>query len=313
MTRGVELSQLRARRLALAALLALASNVGMPNRADGQHRGTTVLVRVGDATDGAFLPSALVRIPARNVFARTDSFGEARLPGVPAGTHQIEVFRLGYAPLAIEAAVSGRDSTEIVFLLHRAAAELPEVTVGEDWVPPRLREFELRRRSHVGGYFITADEIDRYPGLSLDALFRRRIPGVMLVTTVAGTYAYSSRGGNSLSAMCQVPAYLNGHRLWNGDISVLAPEWIGGIEYHPPGFVPVQYRDPGMRSPSSAGTVSQEVRGGPRRAGCFCCGASRSLAPARVHGGRDCDRGHASYTGGRRALTGRCVKASAIR
>jgi len=253
-----------------AGILLLLSALCAPvHLVTAQGQGTVLLVRVGDETDGAFVRGAMILLPALGLGARTDSLGEARVAGIPAGAHTVQVRRLGYAPMHLEAEFSGRDSTEIVFMLRPIPRELTGVSVEEARVPYTLREFEARRRRHVGGHFITADEITRYGTRSLDALFTRFVPGVDAVPEPEFRMkVYSRRGANSISGgKCQIPVYVDGVRLWDGDAGLLPLEWIGGIEFHPPGFVPVQYREPARRELDSRGMGI-----GPYRGGSAACG-----------------------------------------
>lgn len=252
------LSIFRRAMLAGAIVAALCMSV----RGGAQEAGTVVLVKVGDATNGAFLPGAYIRMSDRKAVVRTDALGEARIAGVPAGTHGVEVLRLGYAPLHVRAEVSGRDSTELVFMLQPAAIALPPMRVVEPWVARSLREFEARRRSHVGGYFLTSADIDRLSGMSVDAIIRRKIPGVVVRGSRISAFVYSMRGGNALDGGCQVAVYLDGVRVSDGDIALVPIEWVGGIEYHPPGFVPVQYREMARRGTAPNGTPTQTTIGG---------------------------------------------------
>lgn len=238
--------------LLIAGTLALAVGAALPLAA--QTSSPVLLVRVGDATTGAFVPAAEVRLPGIGVRVRTDSLGEVRIPGVAPGEHRLEVRRLGFAPLTMTAELSGRDTMDIAVLLQPAAQSLEAVAIHETFMSPGLREFEARRQRHIGGHFVTAEEL-RADGHSLDLVFAKRLPGVYLARDrFLYAKAYSSRGPNGLDQACQVAVHVDGVRLSDGDFAYLPPEWIAGIEYHPPGFVPPQYRVPAALELDHAGS-----------------------------------------------------------
>ena len=213
-------------------------------RAAAQHDGTTLVVVVGDPRNGSFILDAEVSVLRVGLHSRTDSLGQARIPGVPAGTFIVEARRLGYAPVAQELTFSGRDSMEITMLMHSSVQSLPPVSVTDSAArSPILQEFEQRRRNHIGGYFVTEQEIDGAFGSNIADFATRKIPGIKIEFGSDRTaHVYSTRGPNSIHGQCEVAVFVNGVRLTLGDAALVPLEQLGGIEYYPTGFVPVQYR-----------------------------------------------------------------------
>lgn len=209
-----------------------------------QTRGSVLLAGVGDAETRGFVANADVTLRGLRLHSRTDSMGKATISGIPEGTYYVVARRLGYVPLAAPVRFSGSDSLEVILLMQPAALSLDTVRTTESAVASWLREFEERRRTHIGGYFITGDDIRRANGATLSSLVSAKIPGVQVVQGTAGTAAqvYSTRGPNALGTPCQVAVFLDGVRLLDGDAGLLDLPLLGGVEYYPPGFVPVQYR-----------------------------------------------------------------------
>ena len=59
---------------------------------------TVLIVSVGDAGTGAFIPDAQVRLPSVGRVTRTQWDGEARFTGLSNGRYRIQVRAIGYAP-----------------------------------------------------------------------------------------------------------------------------------------------------------------------------------------------------------------------
>ena len=189
--------------------------------------------------------------------ARTDSLGEATFRGMPQGVYTLEARRIGYAPLVTPVSITAHDTVEVLLLLRRPVTQLPAVEVVDTPASPFLKEFEARRAQHIGGYFITEREIRRELGSDLVAVLRKRVPGIRAeLLPDRRIRVFSTRGYDSVKgAPCQVAVFLNGVRLYDGDVNVVGLEGLGGLEYYPPGYAPVQYR------------VSAPVEAKDRRAG----------------------------------------------
>ena len=68
-----------------------------------------------------------VRLGGTSITARTDQFGEARLSGIGAGSHEIDARRLGYAPRAVAFTAQVGDTLHLLLLLDRAARSFDTV------------------------------------------------------------------------------------------------------------------------------------------------------------------------------------------
>ena len=163
----------------LLATVPLFAALVVATRAAAQTQATTVLVvGVSDLATGQALQGAEVVFPELGRSARTDGLGEARLPGIPVGSHRIRVRFIGYAAadttLPFEA-----DTTGIVFRLERTAVKMDVVEVKAD-APSRLRDFEMRRVQGVGK-FVTADQLAKEANREFGIVAMTRFPGLQVV------------------------------------------------------------------------------------------------------------------------------------
>ena len=163
----------------LLAIVVLVASLCVASRGSAQTQATTVtVIGVADLATGRALQGAEVIFPELARSARTDGLGEARLPGIPVGSHRIRVRLIGYAAadttLPFEA-----DTTGIVFRLERAAVSLGAVEVKADG-PSRLRDFEMRRLQGLGK-FLTADQLAKEGGREFGSVAMTRFPGLQVV------------------------------------------------------------------------------------------------------------------------------------
>jgi hypothetical protein len=140
---------------------------------------TTVLVAgVSDAGSGLALQGAEVIFPELGRSGRTDGLGEARIGGIPVGSHRIRVRFIGYAAADTVLPFRG-DTTGIVFRLERTAMKMDAVEV-KAVGPSRLRDFEMRRQIGVGKY-LTADQLEKEANREFGIVAMTRFPGLSVV------------------------------------------------------------------------------------------------------------------------------------
>jgi len=165
-----------------AALLAGALLIAAPLVATNevaQAQGKTVLVAgVSDAATGQALQGAEVIFPELSLSGRTDGLGEAKIGGIPVGSHRIRVRFIGYSAADTVLPFQG-DTTGIVFRLERAAMKMDAVEV-KAVGPSRLRDFDMRRQSAIGKY-LTADQLEKEGGRDFGSVAMTRFPGLSVV------------------------------------------------------------------------------------------------------------------------------------
>jgi hypothetical protein len=230
------------RRSIRTAFLAVLTILGLIGRgASAQGPGAVLRATVADASTGVLLTGAEVIVRGLGIGGRTDILGDARLTGIPAGTHTVEARLVGYAPSSTPAQFSGKDSVEVLLLLKPRSQRLPTVTI-EDSLSPRLREFESRRLK-AGGHYVTEAELNKSHGRAFEDIIATKIPGIRV--SPEGVL-WSTRGSNNLGARCVIAIYYNGVRALEFADQIKSPAFLdllGGIEYYTPGHIPVQYKE----------------------------------------------------------------------
>ena len=200
--------------------------------------------------DSAGLPlaEALVTVMPDGSRGRTDARGLAHFGRLAAGPVVLSVRRLGYRSVSLSALLApGTDSLAVQLL--PVAVILHGVVVEDSFPRPWLREFDERRRYGTGRY-VTLKELRQSHGSDLDAILRRRVPGLRIGGPDAlSQFAHSTRGTQSIQGGCQVAVYIDGIREPSGNVAAMPLSLLGGIEYYTPGQIPVQYRAPQAINP----------------------------------------------------------------
>jgi hypothetical protein len=137
-----------------------------------------LVVGVSDLATGQALQGAEVVFPELGRTGRTDGLGEARVGGIPVGSHRIRVRLIGYAAADTTLPFQG-DTTGIVFRLERSAVTIDAVEVKAEG-SSRLREFEMRRLQGIGK-FLTADQLEKEAHREFGMVAMTRFPGLQVV------------------------------------------------------------------------------------------------------------------------------------
>ena len=252
-----QLSQVGRRvSLALHACVAAALLVS-PIRGDAQVGG----IVGGTVTDSSGLPLFGVEITTDGASVRTftDERGVFHLGGVPSGARIIiTARRLGFAPGRIAVDVSPSVEAMVAIRLKPVAATLPPVVIN----PPRmnytgrLAGYYERLEKHLGGYFITRNQIDHENPRLLGQLLQR-VPGVVAVRGRGGITGIRLRGRT-----CWPLIWIDGTPMPSGEVDLdsFSPNTIHGIElYLGSTTAPARYTY--TRDVSSCGTVLIWSRG----------------------------------------------------
>jgi hypothetical protein len=217
-----------------------------------------------------------------NRIGRTDSLGDARMPGIPRGTHRVRVRRPGYVALDLELPFQ-TDSVRSVFYLEPLDQMLDTVRVVGRSVSPRLAEFESRRAMGLGR-FLTEIDLQRETNREFATVAATHFPGLAARADGSGKqHLVSTRGScggptgstlnppriGSISAArgggrgddpgrggtsgfgsctgdttCPILVFLDGMSLGQEDVDLdLARTWdLAGVEYYSGATAPVRYR-----------------------------------------------------------------------
>lgn len=184
----------------LALLLVLA---GAVEAQEGSIQGVVL-----DAAGERPLAATQVHIPELGIGSLTDQNGRFQLSGVPAGTREIRVERLGYAPVTQEVEVAAGESIEIDFRLRGQALALEEMVVTGTAGQARRREVGNTVSS------ISVGDLNE-PVTSVDAILQGRTAGATIQTgsgVMGGGAAIRLRGNTSVSMSNHPIVFIDGVR-----------------------------------------------------------------------------------------------------
>ena len=263
-------------RIAIATLASLVAASSL------MAQKSTLSVGVADAQTGAPIVGAEVVLPDQKRLARTDSLGQARIPGIPVGEHRVRVRLLGYAPADAAIKFAG-DTTGAVFRLEKSAQALSTIDVNAADLPRGLKDFEIRRKQGLGRFMT---ESDLAPNANKDfmVLASAQFPGLTMRTDESGLVhlasARSACGGAEASVAnpkrgvdriggkpglrpeignrdgfdesmsgncnsekpCLIQVYLDDINLGETDAGLVRTWDLSGAEYYSGNTVPARYR-----------------------------------------------------------------------
>lgn len=183
----------------------------------GSAQGSMPLRGVVTDSDGMAIFGAVVSIANTSLVARTDDRGEFRIPGVPPGTVELRVRRIGFMPAWQQAEAATRETVDRVHIrLTALPAMLERVVVQRTRMKytGRLAGYYQRLERRSSGQFITREEIDRNDAHSLSQLLARS-PGVNAVQLRSGGGAVRMRGRS-----CRPLVWLDGVPMPAGEVDL---------------------------------------------------------------------------------------------
>jgi TonB-linked SusC/RagA family outer membrane protein len=204
----------RQHRQFLAVAFALAAAV-LPARAFAQQNGT-VTGTVTDQERQAPIPEAQVVVVGTTLGGRTNAQGVYTIAGVPAGTVQLRVLRIGFQSVTHPATVVAGQSTRVDFTVAPSAVILDQVVTTATGQEERQRE----RGVTVGK--INVDSLNLAPVTNFSEVLSSRTAGVV-VQSAGGTTGNASRirirGSNSISLSNDPILIIDGIRVEAGSQS----------------------------------------------------------------------------------------------
>ena len=252
-------------RLGVAAIVAVATAHPL-----AAQNAAIVGVVMRDTLGHALGGGIEVRIPQINAVAATNYMGEFRLTRIPPGKYLLTIRSVGYEPFSDSITFVANQTVTREFVLKPIATQLDPVRTqaagAKKYRSPALNDFEERRVSGKGGYFI-ADSVMRLnePERLTDVL--ARIPGLQKIPDRAAVYIASSRstgdGGlvfqsvnkRSEKTHCYVTIYVDGVLRWQGpdsptnppfDLNLIQVSDLAGAEFYAGGAsLPVQFSPTG--------------------------------------------------------------------
>ena len=187
------------------------------------------------APDGRALANARVAIQAADAETVSDSAGNFTLPNLPAGTQQVSIVALGFAPTAVAVDLHPDRTTAIAATMKARIATLESVRVFA--AAPDDRVGFYARRARGLGYFLDRDMIRKISAPDADNP----------IGTALATAPMLRRGGVFGRGGCRPVIYVEGMRNEIGALKEqLSPLDIGAIEvYDSATSAPPQYGSPG--------------------------------------------------------------------
>ena len=247
--------------LAAALVLGVAGALGAQTAA---LVGTVMRDTLGHALGGGIE----VRIPQLNGVTTTNYLGEFRFTRIPPGTYLVAIRSVGFEPFSDSITFVANQAVNREVVLKPIATLLDPVQTQAAGVKryrsPALNDFEVRRLSGKGGYFVS-DSVMRADESSRLSDVLGRIPGLQKVPDRAAVYMASSRSGTDGGMVfqgkkggivfCYVTIYIDGVMRWQGPASPSNPPFdlntinvsdLAGAEFYAGGAsVPVQYNATG--------------------------------------------------------------------
>jgi hypothetical protein len=212
--------------------------------------------QTGDPIEGAEVIDVFT-----NTKALTTVTGTVSLSFLPDGGSMVRVQKIGFSPETNVVPISEADTLPFMIML-RPAQTLPKVVTTDTarkYVSPALNAFEERRRSSVGGKFITPEQLRKSDNRKMTDVIREiGVPVSCAKVFPYPCYATSTRQGSKnalLGGHCDYDIYLDGNKVSTADyrdLQVIKVSEIGAVEaYMGPASMPIQYNATG----SSCGAI----------------------------------------------------------
>lgn len=158
--------------LSILALILIATTVAYSFKPEGIVTG-----QVLDASNGFYLPGAVVKVKGTKLGAVTDKTGNFQILNVPTGMQTLTVSYIGYSNKVQEIEVSDQKTTTIKFLLVSGTVKADEVLVLGDGLKGQAKALNTQKNNNNITNIISADQVGRFPDANVgDAL--KRVPGI---------------------------------------------------------------------------------------------------------------------------------------
>lgn len=244
-------------RLLVQLTLLCGSALVSASPARSQHPATLS----GVVTDSSNAPvlDAIVELSGTSLRARTDERGEFRIAGIAPGAVDIQVRRLGFAPVTRRARINPNgDPGSVHIVLAALPTTVKPVVVHASRVQftGRLAGYYERLHRRSGGVFISREEIDRRSTRSLSQLLSAT-PGLNALRLRSGGGGVRMRG-----RACRPLVWIDGVPMPAGevDLDAFPVNTLQGIELYL-GSTTAPFDYTGSQGTSNCGTILLWSRG----------------------------------------------------
>lgn len=204
----------------------------------------TVSGRV-EGADARPIAGARIEVLRSGVAAVSREDGSFTLGGVATGTQLLIARQLGFDVLRTPINVTSREPTIVNLTLGRAINVMdPVLVVARANYTLERSGFNSRKRSGTGYYFNREDIEKRQPNYITNLLVN--IPEMTVAQSRGGSVVQRRRRVIGGAPSC-TRLYVDGFEWRNlgpGDLDVINPEDVIGLEVYPGQVVPAQFRDP---------------------------------------------------------------------
>ena len=203
-------------RMALSLVASTAMIMALVTAQAGAQQTAAINGHVVDATTKAPIGRAQVQIVGTTRGVATAEDGRFRITGLPAGTYQVRVLRIGYSAITQSITAGSADAAPVEFALSAVAVKLDEVVTTATGETTRKRE-----QGNVVGT-LTPEPAKLASAGNVSQLLTGRVPGVDIAApggTVGSSARVRIRGASSLSLSNDPLLIVDGIRVENGTSS----------------------------------------------------------------------------------------------
>jgi hypothetical protein len=192
--------------------------------------GTATLTGIVRSTLGTPVASAEVRVSGTSAEGRTDAQGAFTLGGLPAGTQQLEVRRIGYAAAEVPIALhSGTTTTRDVVLRRIVSLDSMVIVASRPKYPDFFAHQSLGQGHFLGPEVIAKERVSRTSD------YFEQIPGFAVKANGSRSIVVGNQGPAAVRGECVATVIVDGNRVMDYPPSVNDIHWsdVAAIEAYP--------------------------------------------------------------------------------
>ena len=197
--------------------------------------GTATLTGIVRSTLGTPVASAEVRVRGTAAEGRTDDHGAFTLGGLPAGTQQLEVRRIGYAAAEVPIALhSGATTTRDVVLRRIVSLDSMVIVASRPKYPDFFAHQSMGQGHFLGPEVIAKERVSRTSD------YFEKIPGFAVKANGSRSLVVSNQGPAAVRGECVATLVIDGNRVMEYPPSVNDVHWsdVAAIEAYPASMAP---------------------------------------------------------------------------